>query len=46
MESSGVPGAIQVAESTWLIAPDRSSVVRREIEVKGLGTLPAYVMEG
>jgi guanylate cyclase len=46
MESSGIPGAIQVAESTWLIAPDPSSFVRREIEVKGLGTLPAYVMEG
>ena len=45
MESAGVPGRIQVAESTWRLAPDPSSFARREIDFKGLGTLPAYLLE-
>ena len=46
MESSGVPSRIQVAESTWRLVSDRWSFERRDVEVKGLGTLPAYVLEG
>ena len=45
MESSGLPGHLQVAESTWRRLPDQSNFVRREIEVKGLGLVPTYVLQ-
>jgi adenylate cyclase len=47
MESSGVPGRIQVAPSTWELlrgSPDYSFEAREPIEVKGLGTLTTYLL--
>jgi guanylate cyclase len=43
MESSGVPGRIQVSESTHELLRDRSEFERREIDVKGLGPLTAWL---
>ena len=45
MESSGVPGRIQVSESTHeLLGPEFRSE-RRDIDVKGLGRLTAYLVD-
>lgn len=47
MESSGVPGRIQVAASTWALLRDVSSLSfeRREaVEVKGMGRLTTYLL--
>jgi adenylate cyclase len=44
MESSGVPGRVQVAESTRALLPDSFAFESREIEVKGLGRLTAYLL--
>ncbi|MDQ2934389.1 MAG: adenylate/guanylate cyclase domain-containing protein [Chloroflexota bacterium] len=46
MESSGVPGRIQVAASTWELLRDRHAFERREIEVKGLGPMTTYLFDG
>lgn len=45
MESSGVPGSIQLAESTWSRLPDQSGFARREVDVKGLGMMTTYMLE-
>jgi adenylate cyclase len=45
MESTGVPGRIQVAQSTWILLRDRHRFeVRDPIEVKGLGLTPTYLL--
>jgi class 3 adenylate cyclase len=47
MESSGVPGRIQVAASTWDLLRDSSAYsfeAREPIEVKGLGKLTTYLL--
>ena len=44
MESSGVPGRIQVAASTAALLDERWSLEPREIDVKGLGPLRAYLV--
>jgi adenylate cyclase len=45
MQSAGLPGRIQVAESTMRLAADRFHFVERRLEVKGLGELSAYLLE-
>jgi class 3 adenylate cyclase len=45
LESTGVPGAIQVAASTWHLCGDRFPFTSRDVEVKGLGTLRTYVLD-
>ena len=45
MESTGVPGTIQVAASTWHLCGDRYPFTPREVEVKGLGTLRTYLLD-
>jgi adenylate cyclase len=47
MESSGVPGRIQVAPSTWELlreSPAFSFEARKPIEVKGLGLMTTYLL--
>ena len=44
MESTGAPGTIQVAESTWRLCADRYPFTVREVDVKGLGTLRTHVL--
>lgn len=46
MESSGVPGRIQVATSTWELLRDRYPFERREVDVKGLGPMTTYLLGG
>jgi adenylate cyclase len=46
MESSGVPGQIQAAASTWELLRDRHAFKRREIDVKGLGPMTTYLFNG
>ena len=45
MESTGIPGVIQVAASTWQICADRYPFTPRDIEVKGLGALRTYLLD-
>jgi guanylate cyclase len=45
MESTGVPGAIQVASSTWGMCGDRYPFTPRDVEVKGLGALRTYLLD-
>jgi class 3 adenylate cyclase len=45
MESSGVPGRIQVSASTRELLGDTYRFDRREVEVKGLGLLTTYLVE-
>jgi class 3 adenylate cyclase len=45
MESTGVPGAIQVAASTWRMCADRYPFRSREVDVKGLGVLQTYLLD-
>jgi class 3 adenylate cyclase len=45
MESTGVPGRVQIAAATRdLLPPDRFRFEPREIEAKGLGLLTAYLV--
>jgi adenylate cyclase len=44
MESSGVPGRIQVAASTAALLDGRWTLEPRDIDVKGLGPLRAYLV--
>jgi adenylate cyclase len=44
MESSGMPGRIQVAAGTWERLRDRHAFDEREVEVKGLGRLRTYLL--
>ena len=45
LESSGIPGRIQVAESTMRLASDRYRFTERRVDVKGLGELTAYLLD-
>jgi adenylate cyclase len=45
MESSGVPGSIQVAASTWRLCGDRYPFTPREVEVKGIGAVRTYLLD-
>jgi len=46
MESSGVPGCIQVTEATWLRVKDRYPwQVREGVEVKGKGLMTTYLLD-
>ena len=45
MESTGVPGQIQVAASTARMCGERYPFRSREVEVKGLGTLRTYLLD-
>jgi adenylate cyclase len=44
MESSGLPGRIQVAESTQDLVADQYDFERREVDVKGFGRLTTYLL--
>jgi guanylate cyclase len=44
MESSGVPGRIQVAESTRELVGDRYRFEERRVDVKGLGEMTTYLL--
>ena len=44
MESSGLPGRIQVAASTQALLADRHRFEPRTVDVKGIGTLTAYLL--
>jgi guanylate cyclase len=46
MESSGVPGHIQVATSTWERLSNRESSEPREVEIKGLGLMRTHLFTG
>ena len=45
MESSGVPGMVQVAASTRHLCADRYPFTERDVDVKGLGTLRTYLLD-
>ncbi len=45
LESTGPPGRIQVSASTMRLASHRWTFAERDVEVKGLGRLRAYVLE-
>lgn len=45
MESTGVPGMIQVASSTWHLCRDRYQFTPRDVEVKGIGALRTYLLD-
>jgi guanylate cyclase len=45
MESTGLPGMIQVAASTWRLCGDRYAFEPRDVEVKGMGTMRTYLLE-
>ncbi len=45
MESTGVPGTIQVAASTWRLCADRYPFTSREVDVKGLGVMPTFLLD-
>jgi class 3 adenylate cyclase len=44
MESSGVPGRIQIARSTRELVGDRFRLEARETDVKGLGRQVTYLV--
>ncbi|HYK96257.1 MAG TPA: adenylate/guanylate cyclase domain-containing protein [Candidatus Dormibacteraeota bacterium] len=44
MESSGVPGRIQLAESTRALLDGRSDLEARQVDVKGLGPMTTYLL--
>jgi guanylate cyclase len=45
MESTGIPGLIQVAATTWELCHDRYPFTPRDVEVKGLGELRTYLLD-
>ena len=45
MQTSGIPGRIQVAESTMQLVSDRYRFSERLVRVKGLGELKAYLLD-
>ena len=45
MESSGVPGRIQVAQATRDLLADQYDFERREVDVKGFGRLTTYLVQ-
>ncbi|MEP7228433.1 MAG: adenylate/guanylate cyclase domain-containing protein [Gemmatimonadales bacterium] len=44
MESSGLPGRIQVAPASWELLRDRHAFEPRDVEVKGLGRLTTHML--
>ena len=44
MESSGIPGRVQVAPATWNEVRDKYRFERRELDVKGLGPMTTYLL--
>jgi guanylate cyclase len=44
MESSGLPGRIQLAPSTMELVRDRYQLAPREIDVKGMGPMTTYLL--
>jgi adenylate cyclase len=44
MESTGEPGHVQLAESTRRLLGDQVPLMRREVDVKGMGRMPAYLI--
>jgi class 3 adenylate cyclase len=46
MESSGIAGRIQVAESTMRRASPEVVFAERVVDLKGLGKVTAYLLEG
>jgi guanylate cyclase len=44
MESSGLPGRIQLAPSTMELLGDRYQLAPREIDVKGIGPMTTYLL--
>jgi adenylate cyclase len=44
MESTSEPGHIQLSESTRLLLEGDIAFVRREVDVKGLGRMPTYLV--
>jgi class 3 adenylate cyclase len=44
MESSGLPGRIQVAASTWALVRSSHEFDERDVDVKGLGPMRTYVL--
>jgi adenylate cyclase len=46
MESTGEPGSIQIAASTRALLADDLPATRREVEVKGLGSMSTYLVGG
>lgn len=46
MESSGLAGRIQVAESTMRRASPACAFIERVVDVKGMGRVRAYLLEG
>jgi hypothetical protein len=44
MQSSGVPGRIQVAPSTWEILRGAFAFEERTVEVKGIGAMTTYLL--
>jgi adenylate cyclase len=44
MESTGVPGQVQLAESTRRLLGDERAYERRQVEVKGLGAMATYLV--
>ena len=44
MESSGVPGRVQVATSTRDLVGDAEAFEERTVDVKGLGALTTYLL--
>jgi adenylate cyclase len=45
MESTGVPGMIQIAESTWQLCHDRYPFTPRDVDVKGKGPMRTYLLD-
>jgi adenylate cyclase len=45
MESTGMPGMIQVASSTFHLCRDHFPFTPRDVEVKGLGPLHTYLLD-
>jgi adenylate cyclase len=44
MESSGVPGRIQIAPSTRALLDERYAMEERQVDVKGLGAMTTYLL--
>jgi adenylate cyclase len=46
MQSSGLSGRIQAAPSTWELLRDRHVFERRDVDIKGLGSMTTYLYVG
>ena len=46
MQSSGVPGRIQVAQSTWERVHEAFAFEERTVDIKGMGPMTAYLLIG